>query len=323
MSFKVERLGRMQKVPLRDVWDYEHEDFTPWLAREENIHLLGETLGIDLEVEARERSVGPFRADILCKDTAEKEGRWVLIENQLEKTDHSHLGQLLTYASGLQAVTIIWIAERFAEEHRATLDWLNEITDSRFNFFGLEIELWQIGDSPIAPKFNIVSKPNDWAKTVAQSASRVQAGELSETRTIYLEFWESFNLVVEERRSLIRKPKPAPNHWTTFSIGRTDFQLVAAVSRREKWIEVHLSLTGPEAKRRFKLLQVRKDEIEARIGTQLEWREQPAAKESAIMLERTGVDILDRNSWPELQNWLVDKLEVFNTVFRPIVREVE
>src|SRR6185312_8829511 len=108
---------------------------------------------------------GPLRADILCKDVGTD--AWVLIENQLERTNHGHLGQLLTYAAGLDAVTIVWIAERFTEEHRAALDWLNERTDEKITFFGLEVELWQIGNSPVAPKFNIVSKPNDWAKSIS------------------------------------------------------------------------------------------------------------------------------------------------------------
>ena len=130
------------------------------LAQSENMAELARTLDMDLEVEAQERAVGPFRADILCKDISTN--RWVLIENQLERTDHTHLGQLLTYASGLEAVTIVWIAARFTEEHRSTLDWLNKITDESFRFFGLEVELWRIGDSPAAPKFNVVSKPNDF-----------------------------------------------------------------------------------------------------------------------------------------------------------------
>jgi hypothetical protein len=132
-------LGRLERADLREVWLSEAGDFTPWLAREENVALLGDAIGLELEVEAQEKDVGPFRADILCKDTAT--ANWVLVENQLERTDHGHLGQLLTYAAGLQAVTIVWIAQRFTEEHRAALDWLNEITDDRFNFFGLEIEL--------------------------------------------------------------------------------------------------------------------------------------------------------------------------------------
>src|SRR5947209_15269178 len=155
-------LGRLQTVDLREVWMNESSGFTPWLAQAENLKLLGETIGIELECEAQEKEVGPFRADILCKDTATDS--WVLIENQLERTDHGHLGQLLTYAAGLEAVTIVWIAERFTEEHRATLDWLNERTEESINFFGLEVELWRIGDSAIAPKFNVVSKPNEWTR---------------------------------------------------------------------------------------------------------------------------------------------------------------
>lgn len=138
---------------------------TPWLAQAENLELLGETLGLELEFEAQERNVGAFRADILCKDTADDS--WVLIENQLEKTNHSHLGQLITYAAGLDAVTIVWLARKYTEEHRAALDWLNGNTDRGINFFGLEIEVWRIGDSPPAPKFNVISKPNDWSRQAA------------------------------------------------------------------------------------------------------------------------------------------------------------
>src|SRR5688572_26271017 len=129
------QLGRLEQVDLRHIWISESGEFTPWLALPENLEILSESVGFELELEAQERNVGPFRADILCKDV--ETGHWVLIENQLERTDHTHLGQLLTYASGLQAVTIVWIAAKFTEQHRATLDWLNEITDERFRFFGL------------------------------------------------------------------------------------------------------------------------------------------------------------------------------------------
>ena len=152
-------LGRLTKVDLRSYWKKEDTEFTPWLAQEENIQLLSETIGVELETVSQEENVGPFRADILCKDTATN--HFVLIENQLERTDHTHLGQLMTYAAGLDAVTIIWIAQTFTEEHRAALDWLNRITDDTFNFFGIEIELYKIGDSVSAPMFNLVSKPND------------------------------------------------------------------------------------------------------------------------------------------------------------------
>lgn len=139
------QLGLLEQVDLKNVWNNEPKEFTPWLAKSENLQLLGDVVGIELELEAQEKMLGPFRADILSKDTVNNQ--WVLIENQIERTDHAHLGQLLTYASGLKAVIIVWIARRFTDEHRAALDWLNEITDSRINFFGLEIELWRIGDS--------------------------------------------------------------------------------------------------------------------------------------------------------------------------------
>jgi hypothetical protein len=165
---KMTNLGKLEKVDLRKVWADEAGVFTPWLAQEENIKLLGDTIGIELKVEAQEKPVGPFSADILCKDTVNNQ--WVLIENQLERTDHTHLGQLMTYAAGLDAVTIIWIAQRFTDEHRAAMDWLNEITEEDIVFFGLEIELWQISGSPVAPKFNIISKPNEWSKTIKRTA---------------------------------------------------------------------------------------------------------------------------------------------------------
>jgi hypothetical protein len=130
-------LGRLERVDPREIWTSESADFTPWLAMPDNLAVLGDTIGLDMEVEAQEKEVGPFRADILCKDL--RTGNWVLIENQLERTDHGHLGQLLVYASGLKAVTIVWIASQFTDEHRATLDWLNAITDEEFQFFGLEI----------------------------------------------------------------------------------------------------------------------------------------------------------------------------------------
>ena len=116
-------LGRLERADLRSAWVSESGEFTPWLAEEGNLALLGDAIGLELELEAREKEVGPFRADILCKDTAT--GHWVIVENQLERTDHTHLGQLLVYAAGLRAVTIVWIAQRFTEEHGSVLDWLD------------------------------------------------------------------------------------------------------------------------------------------------------------------------------------------------------
>src|SRR4051812_4800813 len=252
-------LGCLERVELRNIWLSESSDFTPWLAREENLKILGETLRIDLELEAQERPVGPFRADILCKDTAEKD-RWVLIENQLERTDHTHLGQLLTYASGLEAVTIVWISARFTEEHRSTLDWLNRITNESFRFFGLEVELWRIGNSPAAPKFNIISKPNDWSQSVAQAARAIDDAELSETRILQRDYWAAFDKVLAALRGPVSGgKKPQPQSWMAYSIGRSHVTLNAAMVRTKKQVRAELYMTSAKAKAFFRLLAAQKD----------------------------------------------------------------
>lgn len=315
-------LGRLEKIDLKNAWKTEAGDFTPWLAQEENIQLLGETIGIDLEVEAQEKSVGPFRADILCKDTVTN--HWVLIENQLTRTDHTHLGQLLTYAAGLNAVSIVWIAERFTDEHRAALDWLNEITDERFNFFGLEVELWRIGTSAIAPKFNIVGKPNDWTKSVSSAAGKITSGDLTPAKALQLEYWTSFSDYLVKNSKVIKPQKPLPQHWTNFAIGRSGACLTALVNttEKDKRITVALSLMDEFAKSRFQSLILQKDEIEAEAGEELDWRENPGKKESSIWL-RNPVDPSDKESWPIQHKWLKEKLELFHKIFAQRIKALE
>ena len=289
-------LGRLKQVELRDIWENEAQHFTPWLATEENLSILADTLHMDLELEARETNVGQFRADILCRNAGG--GSWVLIENQFNRTDHSHLGQLLTYAAGLHAVTICWIAEKFTEEHRATLDWLNEITDERFQFFGLEIELWQIGNSLPAPKFNVVSQPNDWSRSVAEIAR----DNMTPTKLLQRDFWSALRKRLEEKQSSVRSMKPQPQGWMPFSIGRSDFSLVASLQSKEKWISVYLSLMGPNATAHFWLLERQREEIEKELGA-LEWRALPG-KEQHIRLRRKNADPMQQCPFREMGNKL-------------------
>ncbi len=300
----------MEQVDLREVWLSEPGDFTPWLAQDENISLLADTLGLDLEVEAEEKEVGPYRADIVCKDTTD--GTLVLIENQLAKTDHTHLGQLMTYAAGLDAVTIVWIAERFTDEHRAALDWLNEITGEKVSFFGLEIELWRIGNSPNAPKFNVVSKPNDWIKGGGGVAGVV----ITEVKQLQQEYWRALREVLAARKSSLKPQKAHPQHWLTVAIGRANFNMAATVNTPEERIGVELTIQGPNSKKHFKRLEADKTQIEMEIGQPLDWRELPKKESSRIILMRPHSSIKDTKSWPEQQKWLADYLEKFNSVFR-------
>ena len=223
MDVSADTLGKLERVELRKIWETEAQDFTPWLATEENLSILADTLYMELELEAQETNVGQFRADILCKNT--DDGSWVLIENQLERTNHKHLGQILTYAAGLHAVTICWIAESFTEEHRATLDWLNEISGERFQFFGLEIELWRIGDSSPAPKFNVVSRPNDWIRSVTEETSP-RGKSLTPTKLQQRDFWAALMKQLRDTKSPVRSKKPQAQPWMGFSIGRAGFNLL-------------------------------------------------------------------------------------------------
>ena len=319
-------LGRLHKVNLREAWSSESSDFTPWLAQDENLKLLGEAVGIELELESQEKEVGPFRADILCKDTANDS--WVLIENQLEKTDHSHLGQLLTYAAGLNAVTIVWIAERFTEEHRAALDWLNERTDEKINLFGLEIELWRIGDSPIAPKFNIISQPNGWSKTVQQATAASASGEISEHKQFQLSFWTAFKDYMETKSSFVRCQKPLPQHWTNHAIGRSGVHLGSIVSTsnsetgtKGSEIRVELYMDGPNAKPEFAALELQRESLERALGFPLTWHN-PENKAMCRLFTRKDADFLNENLWPEQFAWLKDRLEIMHRVFAPVVKEI-
>ena len=309
-------MGRLERVELRKVWKSEAGDFTPWLANEDNIKLLGDAIGVDLEVEAQEKNIGPYRADILCKDTGT--GQWVLIENQLERTDHPHLGQLITYAAGLDAATIVWISRRFTEEHRAALDWLNEIVPEDIRFFGIEMELWRIGSSPTAPKFNIVSKPNDWTKPSGELRSRFST-ELTETRKFQLEYWQDFRKLMEDRGGLVRPVKPAPQHWLVFSIGRSGFFLYTVVNVRNSRIGVQLVIQGPNAKAHYNLIAGQREEIEAEVDERFQWRELADKKESQINIWR-DCDPTDLQAWKGQHEWLFDKLQIFHKTFAERIR---
>jgi len=314
-------LGRLEKVDLRSIWVTEDRDFTPWLAREENLEILGDTIGIELELEAQEKDVGPFRADILCKDTAT--GDWVLIENQLARTDHTHLGQLMTYAAGLDAVTIVWVANRFIDQHRAALDWLNDITDESFHFFGLEIELWRIGNSPPAPKFNVVSNPNDWSKAVAQGKRRITTEGLTDRQQMLLRYWTVLSNFVQENEIGLRPQKPQPNMWTAFSIGRSGMILSVTASVQKQRIGAELYLADDDAKAFFNLLLQSKEKIEREFGDVLSWQELPEKRASRIAIYKESADPADEVDWPQQMAWLVDKLQRFDRVFRDRVKRLD
>ena len=314
-----EPMGRLERVDLNEAWETEDGDFTPWLASEDNIALLGDTIGMDLEVEAQEKQVGPFRADILCLDTADN--HWVLIENQLYRTDHTHLGQLMTYAAGLDAVTIVWIARQFTDEHRAALDWLNEITDDVIRFFGIEVELWRIGDSPMAPKFNIVSKPNDWTATSKRVRQQL-SDELTPYRQLQVDYWGELQKLMQQRQGNVRPRKPLIQHWMPFAIGRTNFNLLANFTLTKNLISAGLELSGADAQAHFALLLKDKEAIENEMGKTLIWDQKPGTSYRYIGTAKDNCDLKNKDTWPELLEWQFQELEAYYRVFAPRIKDL-
>lgn len=306
------KLGRLEKLDLRTYWKKEATDFTPWLAKDENIQLLSETIGIELEVQSQEESVGPFSADILCKDTIND--HFVLIENQLERTDHTHLGQLMTYAAGLDAVTIIWIAQKFTEEHRAALDWLNRITDNTFTFFGIEIELYKIGDSAPAPMFNIVSKPNDWSKKVRKSTS---SQTVTDIKLLQQEYWQSLKDFMEENKSFVKMQNPLLQHWTNIAIGKSNFHLSASVNSRDNSINIWLNIMGEQAKENYdKLYELGYANSKNEISEDIVWDKMDGRKMSAVML-KSSANFSKKDDWQNQFQWFKEHLEKFTSYFKP------
>ena len=310
-------LGKLERIPLRKAWAHEAGEFTPWLAQADNLSLLAETLGLDeLELVGTEHPVGDFKVDILCSDNGGK----VIIENQLEKTNHTHLGQILTYAAGTGARKVIWVAEAFRTEHVAALEFLNQHTTDELDFFAVEIELWRIGESPMAPSFNVVVKPNDWAKTGQQNAKA--AATMTPTRQRQLKFWTDWQSWLQAKGSGLRTQKPLPQHWTNIALGRSGIHLAATVNSRERRVGMEVYIDHDNSKAMFRQLQAQQAQIDQALGTKLEWMELPDGHACRILQLRADSPLESEEQWPTYFAWLEQAALRMQEVFRPLVREL-
>ena len=309
-------LATLQAVDLQEVWKHESADFTPWLAEPDNLRLLGKTLGMELDDARTEQTVGSFSADIVATNVANN--RKVVIENQLQRTDHGHLGQILTYAAGLDALTVVWIAKRFTEEHRAALEWLNNHTSADIGFFGLEIEVWKIGDSPCAPKFNVVAKPNDWTKTLPTKTKRTP------TQQAQFDFWSGFREYAVGRNSKISPTAPQPQNWMWMSIGKGSFGL-CAVASTDGWdgsawtgkpeIRAELVMASKDSKQHFDELTAERDAINRQFPCKPEWYSEEGVQQRKVFF-RKSVDWKLPEEQESCYRWLVEKLDRLHEVFQ-------
>ena len=299
-------LGKLSKVDLRKAWTHEAYNYTNWLALDENLTLLSDEIGIEIKLIKTEASVGKFNVDILAEE--ENTGRKIIIENQLEVTNHDHLGKIITYASGYNAEIIIWIVEDVREEHKQAVDWLNEHTDENINFFAIKMELWQIDSSPFAPKFQIISQPNNWAKAVKASTG---SGQLTNTKLQQLDFWDKFKEYVQKKDSRLRLQTPRPQHWYDVSMGSSEAHIALTINSRENMLGCELYIN--KNKNLFTFLQTNKDRIEKNLGNVAEWINADIA--SRIKISREVDSLFDNNQYNEYFEWLYQKTVLFQKVF--------
>lgn len=293
--------GKLEEITdLRDYWKNEATDFTPWLAKEENISLLSEAIGIDITVEERESNVGDFNVDIYASET--ETDRKIIIENQLEATDHDHLGKLITYASGKEANIIIWIVKEAREEHRAAIEWLNNHTDKEIGFFLCEIKIYKIENSKPAVKFEVIQRPNEWAKEIKNM-------DLTQTEQLRYEYWTAYNDYAFNNTKNIEyaktfgKRKPSTHHWMQLSIGHSNCRI--SILQIHKRNAINIEFYIEHDKELFNRLFDKKDDIEKDTGIKFYWKELPDKKASRIITEKF-VEFDNKEKWEEQFDWIIE-----------------
>ena len=298
---------------MREVWKHEALDFTNWLAAPENLELLSDEIGIAISLIQTEASVGNFNVDILAEE--ENTGRKIIIENQLEATDHDHLGKIITYASGFGADIIVWIVQSVRDEHKQAVDWLNEHTDSKINIFAIQMEVWKIAESPYAPRFHVIASPNDWAKAVKTLTAQ---SELSDIQILQLAFWNKFKEYVQDNGGKIKLRKAHPRGVFDISFGWAGVHIILTVNSQSEQMTCEIYIG--DSKQLFSALYEQKGEIEDALSEQLVWEKLPEKKASRIKLLIKG-DLSDQDSWGQHHRWMLEKVTSFQKVFGKFIKQ--
>lgn len=306
------RLGRLKEVNIRELWSHEQYDFSEWLSKPENLELLNEAIGLTLSEVEKEVYVGAYRCDLVGTD--ETTGDRVIIENQLEVSNHDHLGKIITYASGLDAKVVVWIVKEAREEHRSAIEWLNNNTPEKLSFFLIEIHAYQIGDSLCAPMFEVVEKPNGFIKNAkTQSGS----GEYNKSQGERIEFWTQFNEVLVERGKPFNVRKPTTDHWYDIAIGTSDAHVSLTLVNKDGCVGVELYIN--DNKGLFDKLLSFKEEIEETLGLKLDWQRLDGKKASRILYRMPGLNFDDHSNYSSLMNEMIDKALLFAKVFKKYI----
>ena len=308
-------IGKMERVDLREVWRNEAKDFTSWLF--DNIEILGEELNINISSVEKEKKIGSFSADIIAEGST---GETILIENQLEKTDHNHLGQLLTYVSNLEAKKAIWISKEPRSEHEKAIDWLNELT-SDVDFYLIKIEAYKIGESDPAPKFTIIAGPTESGKVAG-----IQKKELAERHKKRLRFWEGLLEKSKKRTSLHSNISPSINAWIGTGAGKSGLGFNYGVTYKHGQIELYIDRgkdCQDENKKIFDEFQSHKDEIEKEFGDKLIWERLDNKRASRISKRFENAGLNDEEKWDKLQDKMIDGMIRLEKTFKKYIKNLK
>lgn len=303
------KIGKLTEVDVRDLWRHEQYDFSNWLAKEENIKLLDDEIGLTLMDINKEVYIGSYRCDLVAKD--ETTGQIVIIENQLEATNHDHLGKIITYAAGLDAKTIIWIVKEAREEHKAAIEWLNNNSSEEIGFFLIELHAYKINDSLPAPMFKVVEKPNNFTKTSKQNYSDK---ELNRSQNERLMFWEEFNTVIVAKGKPFSVRKPTTDHWYDVAIGTSEAHLAINLVNKENKIVLELYIL--DNKKSFDHLYEDKEKIENTLQMNFSWERLDGKKASRIKHDVLGLDFSDHSNYPQLMDECIEKILKMKDVFK-------
>lgn len=303
------KLSKLENITnLRSVWKKEAIDFTPWLADEDNIGILSEAIGIDISVNETESPVGDFNVDIFGTEVSTN--RKIIIENQLDETNHDHLGKLITYASGKEANVIIWVVKKAREEHKAAIEWLNNHTDDEVGFFLCEIKLYKIDDSNPAVKFEVVEEPNDWSKRAKSNDGMTKAGKQ------HYDYWVAFQKYAfknKEFKRIFNIRKPSADHWMDFGIGDSRCHLTVIQKTNKNVLDLDLNIN--DDKELYNQLYSKKDTIEKETGLEFDWREMTDYKASRIVVSRQA-ELDNKAKWSEQFDWIMSTLIKMRVAFK-------
>ncbi len=305
-------IGKLEEVDIRELWKHEQYDFSEWLSKKENIENLNDILGLTLVDISKETYVGAYRCDLFAKD--ETTGIKVIIENQLEMSNHDHLGKIITYASGLDAKVVVWIVKEAREEHRSAIEWLNNNTNSNINFFLIEIHAYKIGNSDNAPMFQVIEQPNDFIKN---NKSTNSSDTMNKSQSQRVEFWNQFNNVLVERGKPFNVRKATTDHWYNVAIGTSDAHIDITLVNKDSVIGVELYIT--DNKDLFDKLYQKKDEIESNLGFKLDWRRLNNSKASRIVTFIKGLNFDNHSNYNELMNKTIDLAVLMRDTFKKYI----